>query len=421
MGPDLNGPEGGSNGLWGIDYWGIISPDGLELFYASYRASCIGLADIFVSTRATPSDPWGPPVNLGPVVNTYGRDYPTGISSDGLTLFIAADNRPGGLGGLDMYMTRRPYKGADWGEPVSLGPSLNTARGELCMISPDGRRVYGYDAEFNTSPVSGADLWMAPIIPLVDFNGDGIVDANDQALLTAHLGQSDLRYDIGPFPWGDGKVDANDLEVLQQYLGRDDPTVIACWRLDEVEGVVAADSAGTNDGIVMGSPLWQPAGGKVGGALQFPGNASFVLTPFVCDPAAGPFSVFAWVQGGAPGQVILAQINGDCWLKAGDLQQMLKTADLQGALMTELKEARGAPLFSATVITDGAWHRVGLVWDGSNRILCVDGVEVVRDKMPTVAGSTDGLTLGGPTNPAQGGFWTGLIDDVRIYNRAVKP
>jgi hypothetical protein len=361
-------------------------------------------------------------VNLGPAVNSSRDDFTVAISPDGLILFIVPINRSGGYGNYDTWMIRRACKGAAWSEPLNLGPSFNTAGYEtLTSISPDGRCAY-----FSAPRPGGygsSDLWMAPIVPLVDFNADGIVDANDEALLTAHLDQSDLQYDIGPFPWGDGKVDANDVEVLKQYVGQEvyDPTLIAHWKLDEAEGAVAKDSAGAHDGALIGSPVWQPAGGKIGGALQCLGSPCFVTTPFVCDPAAGPFSVFAWVQGGAPDQVILAQANGACWLKAADLQEMLKTADLQGALMTELKAARGAPLFSATVITDGAWHRVGLVWDGSNRILYVDAIEVARDKPGAVTGSTGSLTIGGPAAPGQGGFWTGLIDDVRIYNRAADP
>lgn len=63
---------------------------------------------------------------------------------------------------------------------------------------------------------------------------------------------------------------------------------------------------------------------------------------------------------------------------------------------TELKETgrKGKALVSAAIITDGAWHRVGFTWDGSNRILYVDGVEVARDMQASPAGSTQNLTIG---------------------------
>ena len=191
-------------------------------------------------------------------------------------------------------------------------------------------------------------------------------------------------------------------------------SLIAYWKLDEAEGAVAADSAGTSDGVLAGDPTWQPASGKVGGALQFDGLACCVKTPFVCDPSQGALSVFAWIKGGVPGQVILSQQKGANWLLAG-------VSD--GTLTTELKSSgrMGKALKSAVSITDGAWHRVGFVWDGSNRTLYVDDVEVAKDTQTNLPTSIGGLYIGAGATLAPGSFWSGLIDDVRIYSRALKP
>ena len=92
--------------------------------------------------------------------------------------------------------------------------------------------------------------------------------------------------------------------------------------------------------------------------------------------------------------------------------------------MTELKymgRTGGRSLSSQAVIADGNWHHVGLTWDGNNRILYVDSVEVARDTQASLAGSTGNLTIGAGSGLAPGSFWSGLIDDVRIYDRAVKP
>ena len=83
--------------------------------------------------------------------------------------------------------------------------------------------------------------------------------------------------------------------------------------------------------------------------------------------------------------------------------------------------AGGIPLISAALITDGNWHRVGLVWDGLNRILYVDDVVVAEDTLPNLASADGSLVIGTSSGLEQGTFWSGLIDDVRIYNRAVKP
>jgi hypothetical protein len=211
-------------------------------------------------------------------------------------------------------------------------------------------------------------------------------------------------------------VDAQDLEVLMSYWQQEvnDPRLAASWRLDETEGAVAADRVGENDGTLHGGPLWQPEGGKTGGALLLDGVDDYVSTAFVLDPAAGPFSVFAWVKGGAPGQVILSQEKGANWLMAGISDSVLTT---------ELKSSgrTGKTLKSAASITDDAWHRVGFVWDGSSRVLYVDDVEVARDTQTTLAGTYTGLHVGAGSTLVAGTFWSGLIDDVRIYSRAVKP
>jgi len=94
-----------------------------------------------------------------------------------------------------------------------------------------------------------------------------------------------------------------------------------------------------------------------------------------------------------------------------------------GALGTELKSGgrQSGILTSDAVIADGTWHRIGLTWNGSNRILYVDDVEVATDTQSSLAGSTGVLYIGAGTGLAPDSFWSGLIDDVRIYDRPVEP
>ncbi len=192
--------------------------------------------------------------------------------------------------------------------------------------------------------------------------------------------------------------------------------LVAHYKLDETEGGTAQDNAGANDGVVHGAPLWQPGGGKIRGALHLDGLDDYISTGSVLDPAAGPFSAFAWVKGGAPGQVIVSQASGANWL----------AADAGGRLMTGLIRPAGgrqaaAPLASQFIIVDGAWHRVGVVWDGTTRALYVDDVLAGEDTQSGLASSSGGLNLGCGAALESGTFFSGLIDDVRIYNRVVKP
>jgi hypothetical protein len=76
---------------------------------------------------------------------------------------------------------------------------------------------------------------------------------------------------------------------------------------------------------------------------------------------------------------------------------------------------------SESMITDGEWHRIGFVWDGANRTLYVDDILVAEDTQNNLSGSLGGLNIGCGSNSAVRTFWSGLIDDIRIYNRAVRP
>jgi hypothetical protein len=390
-----------------------ISADGLTLYFGSDRPGGYGGGDIWVTTRETTDDSWGGPVNLGPTVNSTNAEADSSISSDGLLLFFG---RPASASGRDdIWVTRRASVSDPWGLPVNVGPPVNTSADDWAPnVSADGRTLYF--SSNRAGGYGGHDIWQAPIIPIVDFNGDGRVDLQDLLRLIESWGKDDPSVDIGPMPWGDGKVDEKDLEVLMSYWGQElnDPRLAASWRLDETAGLVAVDRVGENDGTLHGGPIWQPEGGKTGGALLLDGLDDYVSTAFVLDPAARPFSILAWVRGGAPGQVIVSQIKGVNWLMAG-------ASD--GGLTTELKTSgrTGKALESAASVTDGAWHRVGFVWDATNRILYVDDVEVARDTQTGLAASAGGLYIGAGGTLTPGTFWTGLIDDVRIYDRAVKP
>jgi Tol biopolymer transport system component len=410
LGPTVNS----SSEDWGQS----ISTDGLTLFFESNRPGGSGGWDIYVTTRATKDDDWSAPVNLGPTVNSAARDGGPYISADGLELFFFSD-RPGGYGNWDLWVTTRETTNDPWSAPVNLGPTVNSLAFEsVPSISADGRELYFSEGSTALRPGSlgGGDIWQVSIIPIVDFNGDGIVDSADMCIMVDHWHTDEPFYDIGPMPWGDGIVDVQDLIVLAEYLMQDvnDPTLVAHWALDEIEGDIASDSANDNDGTVYGDPAWQPEDGIVDGALQLDGIDDYVSTPFVLNPADGKFSVFAWIKGGGAGQVVIAQENGLNWLRADTLE---------GNLMTELKgPGRGATeLLSQTIVTDGNWHRIGLVWDGSNRTLYVDDIAVAEDTQTNLEASENGLYIGAGKAMEQGSFWSGLIDDVRIYNRAVRP
>jgi len=90
-----------------------IRHDGLEFFLASDRPGTFGLVDLWVATRASTSDPWGVPVNLGASVNSASTDARPAVSFKGTELYFQS-NRPGGFGAFDLYViTRSKLTGQD--------------------------------------------------------------------------------------------------------------------------------------------------------------------------------------------------------------------------------------------------------------------------------------------------------------------
>lgn len=104
-----------------------LSPDGLALYFCSNRAGGLGGNDLWASRRASEDDAWGDPVNLGPVVNSAAGDCGPAFSQDGLLLFFTS-GRTGGAGLNDLYMASRtdPADDLSWSAPVRLGPEINT-------------------------------------------------------------------------------------------------------------------------------------------------------------------------------------------------------------------------------------------------------------------------------------------------------
>ena len=101
-----------------LDGCPIQSPDGLSLYVASNRPGGKGGLDIWVATRTSTSAPWGAPQNLGEPVNSTADDFcPTPVGKGGL-FFVSREALPGACGQGDIYFTHRT--GGVWAEPQRL-------------------------------------------------------------------------------------------------------------------------------------------------------------------------------------------------------------------------------------------------------------------------------------------------------------
>ncbi|MDQ3680440.1 MAG: hypothetical protein M3378_07845 [Actinomycetota bacterium] len=117
----------------------LVSKHDRQLYIASNRPGGQGGLDIWVAEGARRGRGWGEPQNLGPSINTAANEFCPTPTRDGHGLFFVS-NRPGGCGGGDIYFTRRhPKRG--WSEPQNLGCSINSAAEEASPF-PVGDELY---------------------------------------------------------------------------------------------------------------------------------------------------------------------------------------------------------------------------------------------------------------------------------------
>lgn len=104
-----------------------VTSDGLVLYFASTRPGAGG-EDLWVSRRATHDGEWGEATNLGPAINSAANERSPALSRNRRLLFFATD-RPGGVGGFDIWVSWRPDPDNDfgWEAPVNLGTGINSA------------------------------------------------------------------------------------------------------------------------------------------------------------------------------------------------------------------------------------------------------------------------------------------------------
>lgn len=166
--PDVNTPF--------LDGCPIQSPDGLSLYMASNRPGGLGGLDIWVSTRSSVDAPWGAPVNLGEPVNSAADDFcPTPIHDGGL-LFVSREALPGACGMGDIYFTRRnPSHG--WSEPERLACAPEGPNSTLDEQGPSYIQGRLYFSRSSASvpgdlfvSVQNADMSFGPAVPIAELN-----------------------------------------------------------------------------------------------------------------------------------------------------------------------------------------------------------------------------------------------------------
>jgi hypothetical protein len=192
-----------------------------------------------------------------------------------------------------------------------------------------------------------------------------------------------------------------------------DPSLVGWWKFDEGAGAIALDMSGHgNHGTLQGDPQW--VDGRDGGALEFDGTGDYVdcgNTPVISPTTE--LTVMAWIK------VNPWTKTWEAILAKGDDSYRLSRSGSGNATHFGCGGTSGNYFDGSTVVTDNQWHHVCGVYDGARQTIYIDGVlDTAIPSTGSVTASANNLFIG-ENSGAAGRHITGLIDDVRLYNRAL--
>ncbi len=210
-----------------------------------------------------------------------------------------------------------------------------------------------------------------------------------------------------------------------------DPDLLCWWKFDETSGTTASDSSRNGrDGTLMGNPQWVP--GNINGALEFGGDGDHVVDEDGENYLNGlsALTVCMWIKSdltttdkgfincedpdGGDNVITMRYDRSGVNFGGSNVLKMAVTSTPGGEQQLE----------SSSNLQTTEWQHVAMTWSGGNLIrFYINGVEDTPSGRngPNNAGTVSGCTklIIGKGAKDSGGGWDGLIDDVRIYNKAL--
>ncbi|MBF0409383.1 MAG: hypothetical protein HQM10_18730 [Candidatus Riflebacteria bacterium] len=373
------------------------------------------------------------------------------ISHDGQRLIIVADK-------IYLLNTSIPVVAANFGSVIaSFSPSLQPLAAAVRQFNRHKTATESYEvvATFTTTPPYGSSIGAlasgaiyilggtspagSPLGTIFEFNPvTNALNLKSETLEKPVMRPAVLAYDNELITFN-----GEDSTAITDWVQKYDPArsnlttsaeppptlptgLISHWAFDETSLTTAFDSASTNHGTLVGSP--GRVAGKYGNCLQFDGTTNMYVN---CGNSASllfgsnNFSIAFWFNttvSEADGGSFRSMINwGDCAVTS----PVYGRIDLGSGLgKLESYWGNGSRVNGGTACHDGTWHHATLTRNGNVFQFYRDGV---ADGSPSTVAVTFALNyfiIGkGPWSAdavtASVGKFKGMIDDVKVYNRAL--
>lgn len=147
----------------------FLNKAGDVLYFSSNMPGGEGGKDLWYVTYSKRGKTWGDPINLGPTINTEGDEMYPFIADDG-TLYFSSNGHVG-LGGVDIYYSKG--ENADWSEPVNMKSPVNSGGDDFAMSLAKDKES-GFFSSYREGGRGQDDIYRFYMTPLV-FTLSGVV------------------------------------------------------------------------------------------------------------------------------------------------------------------------------------------------------------------------------------------------------
>lgn len=156
-----------------------LNNDGSVLYFSSDMPGGYGGKDIWYVTYSKRGKTWGDPINLGPTINTEGDEMFPYIHDDG-TLYFSSNGHVG-LGGVDIYFSKG--QNAEWSTPINMKTPINSGGDDFGIVFYPNDKERGFFSSNREGGRGQDDVYRFYMTPLV-FTLSGVArDSKTKAVL----------------------------------------------------------------------------------------------------------------------------------------------------------------------------------------------------------------------------------------------